>query len=279
MMVGPYNWAANCDERLTVRKLTACITLDLETDYATGKFCSERGVEELALYCQVMELPLTVFVEGRMLRDHAHVLGRFPSNTSFQLHCNDHGAIPDTPESLAAGIQSFVSVFRQRPSGYRAGNYRVNAELMEELIANRFTWDASLRRGPSAMRSTVGLGADCFQLQNGLLELPVAALPTIGMPLTMSTLSLIGILPMTTLMRLFGVPRLLVFVMHLHDLFASPALGEATLSRRIGHTWNYRMGRVDPFERFKAFIGLLKKEEYTFRTCNDVVGELRASSA
>lgn len=270
-----YNWSINIDKEIEHNIPSACMTLDLETDYATGKFHGSTGIIRLCDFCQSAGIPLTVFVEGRIIRDYREVLSLFPPPTEFELHCNDHRYIPDTPESLASGIKSFSSAFQRSPRGYRAACYKTTDELMMALVNHGFAWDSSCLPnfgGVFSFRKTPSNRP--FRLSNGLVELPIAVLPGLGLPLTMSFISLLGLQSIKVFIMTLGLPCLMVFVIHLHDLFPSPALSEATLLRRIGHNWNYRLGFTDPFERFKSFINILKERNYQFFTCREIIEKM-----
>jgi hypothetical protein len=253
----------------------ACITLDLEYDYATDEFHSMNGIPRLAQFCKSMAIPLTVFIEGRVLESHSKVLFQFPSATEFGLHCFDHRKLPDTPTSLTSGSNLFASVLGYAPRAYRAGKYIVTRELINALETNRFVWDTScLPSVGGAMSSGAPIDRP-FRLPNGLWELPVAVWPRLRIPLTMSCLSMMGLFVARMLVKSCGLPNPLVFVVHLHDIFPSPALGSATFIRKLGHRWNYRIGLVDPFERFVNFMWLLKLHNYRFLTGSQLIEEIR----
>lgn len=253
---------------------TVCLTLDLESDYATDRFDAVSQVFRLTEFCDDIEVPLTVFVEGRILRDYDEVLTELPAGTEVQLHCNDHRHVPDTPEALIAAKDDFQRVVGRPPVGYRAANYRMTPELMDCLVREGFLWDASrCEAGPSAAARE-----RCrrpFVLDNGLWEIPVGVTPTGGVPLTMSMLSLTGFRLFRRLLEGHGTQRDFVFVFHLHDLFPSRALWQASLKRMAGHAWNYRMLLRDPFQRFQRFVRYLKDRGFRFATCTQWLEDCR----
>jgi hypothetical protein len=268
-----YRWEAGAESNANWRFPTACITLDLEADYVTDEFYALEHIPRLTEFCSSTSVPLTVFVEGRVLRNYEEVLSEFPKGTDFGLHCNNHRHIPDTPHSLVSGIRSFFAVFGHAPHSYRAGNYLVTPELMDTLVREGFLYDSSFVPSPIA-RIQPGVPINRpFRLRNHLWELPVSVWPGLRLPLTMSLVSFIGWPMVRLLVELCGLPEILIFVVHMNDLFRSPALRHAALIRQIGHTWNYRLGFKDPFYRFTRFVHLLELKGYRFTTCSRVVEE------
>lgn len=256
---------------MTKRRRNVYLTLDLESDYATNQFLCLDRVLQLVQFTKMYCVPLTVFVEGRVLRDHRHVLDHFPDTTVFALHCNDHRQIPDSADSLREGIEAFRVAFGYNPRGYRAGNYKLTEEIMNSLTWASFAWDASY---VPRWSSQACKGELPFRWHNGLWELPVGVWPDTGIRFAMSMVSLIG-LPITEMLtKLKGLPRLPVFVFHLHDIFPSPSLRLARAARQLGHAWNYRMGFIDPFVRFRQFVEFLVADGCEFKTCEDLFLEI-----
>lgn len=247
---------------------TVCLTLDLESDYATDGFDALGSTGRLAEYCRRNGIPLTVFAEGRVLRNFPDVLEQFPSNTEFQLHCNDHRNVPDTPAALSSAVDAYQRVFGHAPTGYRAANYRMTADLLNALQSHHFVWDASCLPIEKSSYSWPSNDGKPFSLSGGLWELPVSVTPSLGIPVTMSMVSLVGLPLFWRLLRSGEVNGDLVFVFHLHDLFPTRSLRQATIKRILGHSWNYRFFLSDPFERFTRFVDRLQMVGYEFLTCS-----------
>lgn len=246
----------------------ACLSLDLESDYATDSFEALRRLPELRAFCAGLKIPLTIFVEGRVLRDYADCLGCFPQGTDFQLHCGDHRHIPDRAGDLKRSFADFTRVFGRAPIGYRAGNYKMTKEILETLETLQFKWDASYLS--SGVRDLQLPSDRPFRMPNGLWELPVTRWPVVGIPMTMSMVSLLGTGLTKALKSLVGVPAYSMFVFHLHDIFPTTALRRATLKRRLGHSWNYRFGLRDPFKRFADFVLALRQHDCRFVTGSEI---------
>lgn len=251
----------------------ACVTLDFEADYSTSHFLCLNHTSDLAEVCTSLDVPLTVFVEGRVLRDHAGLLRQFPARTEFGLHCDNHTTIPDNAQALRRGKAAFEAVFGHSPVGYRAANYLMTPELYKALADEGFTYDASYAHGITALHPSDHPAEHPFRLANGLWEVPVTTWTGTRLRTSMSMVSLLSRPLIEGWMGWRGWPELFIFVVHMHDLYPEVSLKSATLKRQLGHLWNYRFGLRDPLMRFRRFITTLQSAGFDFRTVSSLIPE------
>jgi hypothetical protein len=157
------------------------------------------------------------------------------------------------------------------PQGYRANTYQLDRTLWRALCGAGIRWDSSIMPG-------VGLGAnpdrqwrqgDWFALDGDMYEFPVGTLRSSHIPIVQSYLVACRQL-WRTLSRGDQLPRLLVFNMHMVDLFRTAMSGPAPLSQRLSYELRWQRGRNDSLPMLMSFIRSLQGHGYEFKTLSEV---------
>ncbi len=247
------------------------ITLDLESDYATGRYDCLRRAEELVHFLRSSIGDFTVFCEGALLRLQHPLIGTLrDAGAEIQLHCYNHFNGPDGTEDLKRGLAAYKQYFGHVPSGYRAGNFRINPDLLDVLRGAGVQWDSSFQTRHVGHRSP-------FELPNGMLEFPVTSIGSFPLPSGMGYLSFAG-----PLIYRFAKDRWLReeyvnLYCHMHDLFPCESLGIARPGRRVLHSWNYRFGFRDPLQFFFRIVEDFLSEGFSPTSLSRIYREIRTN--
>jgi hypothetical protein len=114
-----------------------------------------------------------------------------------------------------------------------------------------------------------------FVYDNGLVELPMAALPGIRLILSLSYLKLLGWRLHRFLQRLTGISNVIVFDAHLHDfIHCEESFRRLPAGLRLAYGRNAHRG----FDYFERFIALLRSLGYRFVTMTELF-ELTVAAA
>ncbi len=263
------------------RRKTACITLDLESDW----FVDEPGrtyltVEYLPEYIELiqeLEVPVTVFVVGRLLEERPGLVERLRTELDAEFHLHSYEHDPEMPQGfrtdLRMGVKAFEAFFGRRPQGYRAPLGKLTAAHLTTLDREGFAFDSSIF--PSYRPRTYNnltAPVEPYRPDNTeqLVELPVGVVPYLRIPTAQSYLKLGG-QPYLRLLELVELPDPLVFVSHLHDFFGT----EATDSRSQPMKAIQRRNLQESTALFAALIDRLTELGYRFRTVGDAYSEIR----
>lgn len=261
---------------MTKTKL-ACFTLDLESDGGWGETTCEmlENPAWFARFRQIIrdyDLKLTVFVVGKLLEakpEYIDLLLRL--GAEFELHSYSHDpTVPDSTTEIVRAKQAYRNFFGRDPKGYRAPMGLISEKGLRTLQAEGFLYDASIL--PSWRFDEFGfnhLGKsispwvyDQFSkpsTQLPFVELPMAVVPKIRLPISLSYLKLLGWSPYRALFHLFGLPPMLVFWSHPYDYFPTSAMYEWNWKKYI-HLRNIHRSA----EIVTRFIGFLNEQGYEF---------------
>ena len=257
----------------------AVLSIDVEHDYNGDRADALDRLPDLLSAVRRAELPLTAFVEGRLFTERPDLCAALvESGADVQLHCHDHRDSGDSAESLGRGVAAYKRFVGVPPRGYRAHTYRLTEALFAAVVREDFAWDSSIlpgfglgahrhpafRRGEVLCRGKAPCrGKTCrpdyFVIGDSLVEFPVASWRALGVPFTHSYRQLMGGFVESLLSRAMPLPRLLVYCMHLVDLFPDGRIWQAPLPLwlRSGHALVRRRQRglddlVDLAERLRG---------------------------
>lgn len=214
------------------------VTLDLEPDYAGMKPLNTYyscDPQRLARFFSILDenaIPLTVFVVGSMLDQSHPIVKVFENRKSiFELHSYSHKIFnADVSEEIRRGKEAFERYFGRSPVGYRTPQGRIFPQDFELLSKHGFLYDSSIFPSfwPSFRFFTANRHPN-YLLHSNILEIPFAALPIIRIIISHSWLKLLGPFVWNILLKIFPLPRVLVFDCHLHD-FVCPVECESELN-------------------------------------------------
>ena len=258
---------------------TACITLDLESDW----FVDEPGrtyqtVEYLDAYIELIQsvdVPVTVFVVGRLLEERPDVVDRLDAALDCAFHLHSYAHDPEMSRGfrsdLREGIEAFESFFGHRPQGYRAPLGKISAANLVTLDNAGFAFDSSVFPSyrPGAYNN---LDAPTHPYRpagtDGLVEFPIGVLPYLRVPTAQSYLKLggRGYLRLLDLLEPSGP---LVFLSHLHDFVDTPANAHRSQPMKAIQRRNIDASPA----LFRSLIQRLTAQGYRFRTMDELYAE------
>lgn len=263
------------------RTRTACITLDLENNW---KFQTDAlqylvfdHVDEYVELIRSLDIPLTVFVVGKVLEERPDVVRKldFELDVEFHLHSyrHDMDGNVDIEAEIRDGVRAFESVLGRQPRGYRAPRFIVDDGDLQALSEAGFEFDSSICPSyrPGVYNNLHEPTEPYFpEVAPDLLELPLSVHPRLRIPFEQSYLRLLR-RPYLALLERSRLPNPLVFNSHLHDYYHTAAHDELEGIRRF--LFNYNL--ESSVEIFKHFVALLREREYRFEKLGNVVDEIR----
>jgi peptidoglycan/xylan/chitin deacetylase (PgdA/CDA1 family) len=274
------------DVRVVPRTLetpTALLSMDVETDYGTGR---RDALDQLARFLDVvgeLAVPLTAFVEGQLFERQPQTCALLAARgVDVQLHVYDHATSGDSPASLRQGVDAFTAFMGRPPDGYRAHSCRLTPELFEALADFGFKWDSSVMRayalghnGHACFRQ-----GDYFVLGEGLFEFPVGRWRGLNLPLNHPYSLLAGRAGGQILRRFCGpADRLVAYNIHMTDLLRVPALDQAPYGAlfRLLQRWMWLGQNGDTFAFFRRMYAYLRDRGFSFETTNGCYERLTES--
>ena len=208
-------------QHLSSNEQVAVLSVDVEYDYSHVRTDAlDRLPDLLAVVCSA-ECPLSAFVEGRLFDERPALCARLvEAGVDVQLHCHDHRRRGDTADGLRRGIDAYERLCGVRPTGYRAHTYRLTELLYARLVAEGFSWDSSILPGFAygGHQSPVWKTGDWFQIDDTVLEFPVASWRKLGLPFTHIYRKLMGAPFEALISCVAALPKLLIYNMHMVDL-------------------------------------------------------------
>lgn len=255
---------------------TACITLDLESDwYVDEPGESYYTFEYLPEYVELMrelDVPVSVFVVGKLLEDRPDVVETIREELDAEFHLHSYGHDPEMTNGfrndLRRGVEAFESFFGHRPRGYRAPLGKITDQQLAILDEEGFEFDSSVF--PSYRPGTYNnLDAPTVPYRPAtaetLIELPVGVAPYLRVPVAQSYLKLGG-RPYLKLLDAMELPDPLIFVSHLHDFFDTEAHEHRDQPMKSVHKRNIH----DSPDLVSELVRNLRDSGYRFSTIGDV---------
>jgi peptidoglycan/xylan/chitin deacetylase (PgdA/CDA1 family) len=265
---------------MTVR--IACVTLDLEADYAgmTGgeSYESLAHTEKFERLIRDSGARLTTFVTGFILDNDFPVLSRLKVlGSRFETHTYSHPLARPAAEKIAdirRGIEAYTRYFGTRPRGYRAPQGLISLEEVRALAGEGIAYSSSIFPSwlPGRYNNLRFPTQPFVYREAGLLEIPMAVIPRIRVPVTASHVNLLGWPLYRMLFASFGYPPLLNICTHLYDFADVDSYARLPLKEKIGYSRTRRIR--DKTRGFAALLRHLASRGYRFEYLVDVAEEL-----
>lgn len=219
-------------------------------------------------------IPLSAFVQTSVLEDYSQSEAVLRSlATEVHSHSHSHASRDfDSHFELSHSLEILKKSFDQDQYGYRAPYgklYEGDLQIVKDL---GYAFDSScfpsVRPGKfnnlnaSLEPTTVG----------GLLEIPFAVMPYTRLILGISYMKLIGPEIYRYLMKITGLPRVLVFYGHMHDFFPTEALKHFPGRLR----WAFSRNSYRSLDIAMSFFDHLSSLGYEFKTMNEIAHILKS---
>jgi peptidoglycan/xylan/chitin deacetylase (PgdA/CDA1 family) len=257
-----------------VKKL-ACITLDLESDYAgitrpVYRVWNQEKIKKLLSLLKKYNVGLSVFVVANTLGKSGVINVLRSYGAEFHLHSYSHDmASGDSKAQITKGVLEFQKYFKRLPYAYRTPSGLITKRGLEILKGKGFKFDSSIFPSFWPKPSYFFSPNRPFFISNGLLEIPISTVGPFRLLLGLSWIKLIGWKIYKKILDLFPPPNPLVFYFHLHDLWRVDTFNRLALM----HKFRYLRGSSDETKVLEDFLKYLKVKKYQFIT----IGELASS--
>ena len=259
--------------------LQVCVTLDLESDHAGHApeayvAWQEERVEELLHLLNEHKVQLTVFIVAEALEKKPKIIKQFMRHgAEFHLHSSSHDLDKsDSLEEIRRGKEEFGLFFKRQPEGYRAPEGRISKVGWRHLDQEGFLFSSSVYPSfwpkPGFLRYT---SEPFWPLSNDLLEVPFGTVTSLRLIISLSWIKLFGWNLYRFLLDHYSLPKVLVFNMHLHDLWS------VSSSKKLSPLWKvvYSRNRNRGLTILDKFLSLMTDLGYSFSTPGTVSSNLR----
>ena len=219
-----------------------CLTLDLEDAWSSDDPALDHCVlDHLDAFIALMtdlDLPLSVFVVGQTLERFPEAVDKLDAalDCEFHLHSYQHDMTKsyDFETEVRQGMAAFREYFGRDPVGYRAPQGNIEPKEFAILESLGFEFDSSVF--PSyrpGMYNNLDAPLEPFipDVAPSLVEIPFGAFRGIRIPTSHSYFKLFG-RPLGRYLTVAGLPNVLVYNIHLHDLYRTPSHEALNLPKR-----------------------------------------------
>ena len=265
---------------MALKQRIACLSIDMEPDLRCPNqrirlLEDEHRLEEFVRILRRYGVPLTSFTVMSHAKRYIERLNALAREipVEFAVHSFSHdNANPASVFEIARARDAYESLWNAAPLGYRAPNCVIDAAVINRLTRAGFQYDSSIV--PSIRPDAYGynnlrFGREPFYFYGDagrLLELPIACLARIHVPLIFSYVKLLGLSAYRLASALFPLPDVVVTYFHPYDLYASEIADNIPGWKRYAHARNGRNGMT----LLLRLIELLKKNGYEFALMRDV---------
>ena len=255
----------------------ACLSIDVEVDPGRENMIpllfSDR--EKLSCLKEILQknlVPLTAFIVMRDVNLFKCGLDDLCKNIDVELGTHSYSHIQKisaSKEEVDKSFEDFFNIWGYPPLGYRAPNTLINHLGIKNLIKKGYSYDGSIVpsiRFDEFHYNNLGYSRNPFKfVYNGseLIELPVATMARIRIPLIFSYVKLFGLSTYRVMSYAFPFPNQLVLYLHPYDLYPAECKdGFSKPWKKLAHLRN--SGRE--FKILDKLIKLLLKRGYKFIT-------------
>ncbi len=266
---------------ISLDRKIACLTLDFELDYGdrTGDFNILKDniddISRLADAFREFETPVSAFARTDIFETYPEALDAAKNIASdFHTHSHTHNTVDfNSHLEFSQMKEAFHKTFGYYPIGYRAPQGVLYEGDVERLRQEGFLFSSSVfpsyRPGKF---NNMKVPLSPFIYENGLLEIPIAAVPGIRYTISSSYMKLLGYSMNKLIWDFFGLPNILLVDMHLHDFIVNPkSFSKLPVPIQVAYSINKTKGIL----YISKFIKHLKKLGYQFFTVTDLYESLQ----
>jgi len=260
-----------------------CLTLDVEQDY--GDLLEKPAYEGLEYIQEFVDffkgtgIPLTCFVQGSLFETHPDKIeALLHLDAEIELHSYSHPSPEkrDVRFEVERGKKAYHDFLGRPPAGYRSPLGVIGRQDYEILTENGFQFDSSVFPSlrPGVFNNLI-LPTRPYILNGcNLVEFPLTVLSSfIRIPLALSYIRLVG-RPYLHVLRLFPLPNLIIFNLHLHDLFQLSSSSKLPLEEVSSYyRWIFHkiyMNNDDGLIWLGEIIEILQEKGYMFSKLTDI---------
>jgi len=253
-----------------------CLTLDLENDwYFDDPELDHLVFDYLEDFLELvgeLDIPLSAFVVGRTLEAYPEKVDRLGSviDCEFHLHSYQHDLSKsyDFETEVRRGMTAYRNHFNRDPIGYRAPQGNIEPHEFPILEDLGFAFDSSIfpsYRPGKYCNLRAPLEPYTPENAQSMLEIPFGAFRGIRIPLSHSYFKLFG-RPLSSYLSVAPLPDVLVYNIHLHDLYRTASHDELDEPKR----WIMKRNLDEAESMFRTNISTLLSRGYKPTTMTEV---------
>ncbi len=262
---------------MPVGRKTAYFTLDLEPDHCDlvegCSYESFMGIERLIRVTGEMEVPLTVFVAGRVFDERPEAVRLFAAaGAEIELHGYSHKRNEEGVPAIERGVDAYRRLLDRAPMGYRAPLGIIAAPEITSLAREGFLFDSSLFPSlfPGRFCNIQTPSTPFVHPGTQLLEIPISIVPVARFPVSLSYVQLASYSVFRTLVLLFGLTDSIVVDFHLHDVFPSSVFRYLPLKWKLIYSRFFLRNRSQGIDDFTNLISFFQSAGYSFARLEDL---------
>lgn len=251
--------------------------MDLENDYGRfDTYDSFKNADLLISLFKKYNLKLTVFTTGKVIEDHFEIIEKLRQlPVEFALHSYSHQVQQKNDfnfkcQEIVDAKACYIKYFGTEPLGYRAPQGFISQPELEQLSKQGFKYDCSMfpywRPG---FFNNLSMPLKPFKLPCGILEIPPSALPILRFPISLSYIQFVGYNVYKLLFKIFTLPEILVFDIHLHNLRVTRNLKGLPWYVRFFYLRNQNIG----FEILRDFIEFSQSHNYVSVFAKEILAD------
>jgi len=271
-----------------VTEKLACITLDMESDHGDPQK-HIRLLENPEFYERYIALinkynvKVTMFTVTSLFESFWEKFTEFGKRIPLELgpHSDRHDPYNAcSPEEIGAAQKAFIKYTGSPPLGYRAPIGRIDKEGLAHLMDYGYRYDASLY--PSVRPGEFGyfnlhMPNVPFRITRGddsLIEFPFTSISTVRIVFGLSYVKLLGWNFYSTLLKIFGLPDVVVSLSHPYDFYnhltadGLSGLEKFALMRNAQHGFDY----------FENMLIALQERGYQFIFVSELFQRVQAQT-
>lgn len=227
---------------------------------------SEDNIHKLIGFINKHHVPLTLFVAGQLFeekRKELNLIRQKIEETEFALHSYSHpNLLDDYSQEIDMAVWAYQDFMGKAPLGYRAPQGKISLNDLAHLKKHRFQYDSSIipTIRPGVFNNRKMPKEPFFLSDYHLVEIPCSVFPLLPIPMGLGFLRLFGESLTKILFTCLPLPRVLVFVFHLHDILPTEHV------EKLKGFWKFYYQRnIDRgFPLLDFVIGNLKNKGYRF---------------
>jgi hypothetical protein len=223
------------------------------------------------------DLKLTAFATGKTLEENSDVLDSLKSMKSeIEQHSYYHevGHLSKI-DDIQKGIKTHEKLLGNPPVGYRAPQGIITKKEALFLEENGIRFDSSIFPaffpGRYNRMNSPTVPHRLYKLN--LVEIPLGVIPHLRIPISLSYIQLLGLRAFKMLLRLFGLPELIVYDLHAHDLGKLTSYKQLPVIPKVGyyraqHTYRDQADVLE--ESVKYFLSKGYRSSYMIDVYNEI---------
>jgi peptidoglycan/xylan/chitin deacetylase (PgdA/CDA1 family) len=260
-------------------------TIDVEPDFGGllpyNFYYGLSNLKKLAKIVNKYDLKITAFVTGRTLEENPHVLEILNSiKAEIGQHSYDHQVGHGSKiHDIRKGIETHHKIVGLSPAGYRAPQGIISKDEAHFLENMNIKYDSSVfpTYFPGRFNHSHFPTHPFVIKGTKIMEIPFSVIPKIRIPMGLSYMQLLGLDAFKFLLKIFGMPSMIVFDFHTYELGRVESYSKLPFMSKMGYFRSQRMYN-DPFTVFEKFVEYILSKGYKSEYLSFLYTKFRTSA-